>query len=104
MLVNPRKNPLGIHPGQAIEVTLLEEYRVERGLTIDGLARQLGATRNAVRNWLLGSQLPSLPWAFRIDEMTDGEVTPSSWLGTKLGASVYRKIEEVSEMRYGGPR
>lgn len=99
---NPRKNTLGIRPGQPVEVTLLEEYRVERGLTIDALARQIGATRNAVRNWLLGSQLPSLPWAYRIDEATDGAVPPVSWLGTKLGASVYAEIEVVAEQR-GSP-
>lgn len=104
-MMNPRKNPLGIQRGRPVEVTLLEEYRVGRALTIDGLARDIGASRNAVRNWLLGSQLPTIPWAYRIEEVTDGAVPVSSWLGTKLGSSIFREIEAVAKLRQArGPQ
>ena len=33
--------------------------------------------------------MPSLVYAFRIDELTKGAVSPAMWLGTEVGRAAY---------------
>jgi DNA-binding XRE family transcriptional regulator len=65
--------------------TPLQKWLDKMGTSRASFARLLGANVRTVNLWANGQVMPSLTYAYKIDELTRGEVSPGSWLGTDLG-------------------
>lgn len=97
--MHPRRNNLGILRSDYVEQTPLERYRVERGLSIQELARRVGISASTMTCWCRGSVIPSVPSALRVADVTEGEVPVVAWLATKLGREQYLLLEGKAEER-----
>lgn len=93
MKPHQRRNNLGISRRDYVEATPLERWRVSRAMSVQELSRRVGVSSSTVTCWLRGSVVPSLPAAFIIADVTEGEVPPVSWLATKLGREQYLMFE-----------
>jgi hypothetical protein len=67
------------------EETLLNRWMLKHGVTVRALALELGCCTQVVHYWRNGQQLPSLVYAFKLEQRTKGQVPVSSWLGTRVG-------------------
>lgn len=83
------KKPVTVKKNTKYERTLLAKWMDERGLTIGNVAKMVGVDRSSVQAWRVGSGLPSLPAAFRLEEVTQAAIPASSWLATTLGQHAY---------------
>ena len=53
------------------------------------LAKQLGCDYKSVRMWSNGWTMISLVYAFKLEQVTQGAIPASSWLGTELAKAQY---------------
>lgn len=60
----------------------LQDYLAEHRLTQAGFATRVGATQAAISRWVNGSRLPAWPHLVRINQATDGRVTPNDFLAS----------------------
>jgi DNA-binding XRE family transcriptional regulator len=65
--------------------TPLAAWLRKMGSSAASFARLVGCNRRTAQLWVNGQCLPSLIYAYKIDEITRGEVPPASWLGTEIG-------------------
>lgn len=72
-------------------LTLLRQWLDEKGMTLDAFARLVGCNTNTAKYWRAGQTLPDIVYAFRIDEVTQGGVPVSSWMGTEIAEATWRK-------------
>lgn len=70
--------------------TALSTWLRARGITQYQFARTIGADERAVGFWACNKSLPTLVFAFRIEQATQGGVPVSSWLGTTLGRILWK--------------
>jgi transcriptional regulator with XRE-family HTH domain len=98
-MAHARRNNLGIDRADYVEQTPLERWRVERGLSVQELARRVGISPSTMTCWCRGSVVPSVPSALRIQDVTEGEVPVVAWLATKLGREQYLLLEGKAEAR-----
>lgn len=70
----------------------------EHGISPWEFAKTISADRKSVIGWARGTSIPSLIYAFRIEQATNGGVPAASWLGTKLGM---RQWQEFGSIHYG---
>jgi len=85
--------------GQRIEVTLLNQWRIDHGLSYQNLANFLGCNKLTVFGWCWGNRRPGLGAAFWIEERTSGGVPVASWLGMKLIATDYDHHKEYARAK-----
>jgi transcriptional regulator with XRE-family HTH domain len=71
--------------GPAVEETSLSRWLHSTGLSAREVAREVGVDVATVTHWAGGRVLPSLPGAFRLEQVSRGKVQATSWLGTILG-------------------
>jgi len=72
--------------------TPLRQWLDANGLSLRAFAVRLGCSWRTVQNWAAGQAMPSLPYAFRIEEVTAGAVPVASWLGTELGRASWLAV------------
>ena len=72
--------------------TALARWLYRNQMSAFAFAGKLRMNPQTVRQWIHGKVLPSLCAAFKIDELTKGEVPPSSWLGTAVGKWQYEHL------------
>lgn len=70
--------------------TSLSTWLRARGINQYQFARMIGADERAVSFWACNQSLPTLIFAFRIEQVTQGGVPVSSWLGTALGRILWK--------------
>ena len=69
--------------------TPLRQFLDANGLSLRAFAERLGCSWRTVQNWSAGQVVPSLAYAYRIEEVTAGAVPMVSWLGTDIGKATY---------------
>ena len=70
----------------------LAEYLRETGRTHESLANAVGSDVSSVTRWSLGTRIPSVWFAVRISEATDGAVPVTSWDPPRRGAVSTRRV------------
>ncbi len=75
--------------------TPLRAWRGRNNVSIAGFAVLVGCNVRTAENWDTGRCLPSIVYAFKIEEVTGGEVAPSMWLGTENGRAAWAAIGRV---------
>ena len=65
----------------------LSAYLKNRGLTHEKFAAMVGASAFGVRKWARGERTPRPDAMRKIQEVTDGEVTPADFFGTIQGTA-----------------
>lgn len=87
--------------------TALARWLYRNKMSAFAFAAKLRMNPQSVNNWVKGRVLPSLVVAFKIDELTKGEVPASSWLATAVGKWQYENLgsywesEEAWKIKYG---
>jgi transcriptional regulator with XRE-family HTH domain len=99
-LVRPYIKPLDLR-GTIIESTVLDDWRVSKGWSLELLSKKLGITLVSVKRWCRGQTIPSLPLAFWIEYVTKGGVPVVSWMGTRLGKSEFNHYMQESGVKNG---
>lgn len=93
-----QRAPRGAHSGDVKNrpkgETLLAAWMEAQGMSVNRFKKMLGCHERTVRLWRDGRILPSLPYAYFIDEMTQGAVPVASWLGTDIGRAAYQAIRK----------
>lgn len=88
--------PRGIYSGawqkRPISESPLQAYLKKHDVSRAEFSARVGASLMTVVAWCQGRVLPSLVYAYRIDEETGGEVSPAMWLGTELGRAAWKTI------------
>jgi hypothetical protein len=69
--------------------TALADWMYSNGVSCLSFALKLKCSDSQVTDWMKGYNIPSLVYAFRIDEASDGAVPVSSWLATPFGKWEY---------------
>jgi hypothetical protein len=64
--------------------TPLRSYLDETGQSAEVFASEKGLSPWSVRHWSRGDKLPELAKQIRLEEATDGAVTPGDWLAWDL--------------------
>lgn len=72
--------------------TPLRTWLDKHGMSVQRFSRLIGCNYRTAQLWTAGQVIPSLVWAYRIDEVTKGEVAPSMWLGTDLGRHMWAAV------------
>lgn len=72
-----------------ISDTVLDKWLRARGISRFEFAQTLGCDPKMVGFWADNRSLPSLIYAFKISQATQGGVPPESWLGTELGRRMW---------------
>lgn len=57
-----------------------------------GLAKVLQCDVKLVKLWSQGRCIPTLVYAFKVEQATKGGVPVSSWLGTPLGREMWNSV------------
>lgn len=70
--------------------TPLFEYFDRTKKTEYWLAKTMRVAIKSVHNWNYGISLPSLVHAFKLQQITDGEIPASAWLGTDLAKAQWK--------------
>ena len=83
------KNRVGVYK---VEVTPLEVWRHQAGLTRLALSQMLGVHCTTVRRWCFGISLPTLAAAFRIATVTQGAVPFEAWASLELCRSALAEM------------
>lgn len=52
----------------------VNNLRIEQGLTVDELVEKSGVTRYAIRNWMLGTHAPYIPYLLKVLAVFDAEL------------------------------
>lgn len=87
--------------GFIVENTLLDDWRVSKGWSLELLSKKLGITLMTVRRWCRGQTVPSLPLAFWIEFVTKGGVPVVAWMSTQLGKSEFDHYLTESGVKNG---
>jgi hypothetical protein len=66
----PRQGPAPYKPAEGATIPEVEQA-IERGLTINGLARQVGVSRRTLQRWRAGASKPSGRLLKRLSEVSD---------------------------------
>ncbi len=74
------------------EPSALYHYLANRRESIWGFAKRIGAHPVNVKRWAWSLALPSLPWAVKIQQATEGEVMPHNLLESALGKAQWDQI------------
>lgn len=93
------KKPVGVKKNTKFEPTLLSRWMTQQGLGVGQLARLVGVDKSSIQAWKVGSGLPSLVAAFRLEEVTKAAVPASSWLATTVGQHMYFQMKERGDGR-----
>jgi predicted transcriptional regulator len=86
------RKPLTVKKNTKFERTLLHDWMMQEGVSLNALSARLGVHKTSVQAWRVGSGLPSLPAAFRLEQVTKGKVPASSWLVTTVGRTMYEQM------------
>lgn len=104
---NPRENtalPITgkLRPHQRpVERTLLYAWLKAHQVSMKTLRDRVGCAPKMVDYWCNGQCIPSLPYAFQIEKVTDGGVPATSWLGTEMGRIAWNVIQTRVKNRNG---
>ena len=90
------KKPLTIRKNTKHEPTHLHAWMEREGISLGALAARLGVHKTSVQAWRVGSGVPSLVAAFRLEVVSKGKVSASSWLVTTVGRSLYEQMVKNS--------
>jgi hypothetical protein len=74
--------------------TLLHYWLKENSVARTSFARQVGCNACMVNYWADGRCVPSLPYAFMIEKITEGAVSAATWLGTEVGKAIWNDIQK----------
>lgn len=85
------KVPVNKRPAQQ---TVLDLWLKGKGMSRAAFARKVGCNKKMVDYWCDGKCIPTLPYAFRIEQVTRGGVSASVWLGTEVGKQQWKRIED----------
>lgn len=91
------RKPPDVRKNTLYEQTLLSEWMDAQSLSVGELARRVGVDKSSVQAWRVGSGLPSLVAAFRLEQVTAGKVPASSWLATTVGRHMYFQMQERAD-------
>lgn len=89
--------PVEVRKNTKFEPTLLAAWMDEMGLSTGAVARMVGVDKTSVQAWRVGSGLPSLVAAFRLEEVTKQRIPASSWLATTVGKHLYYAMKEKAD-------
>lgn len=78
------------------EATEFSRWIEKKQLTVADLAARIGVAPKTVYYWAAGLRVPDLVSAFRVQEVTEGEVTAMGFLATKVAGRVYRDLVDHS--------
>lgn len=87
--------------GVLIENTILDDWRVSKGWSLEKLSQKLGITLVTVKRWCRGQTVPSLQLAFWIEYATKGGVPVVSWMSTRLAKSEFEHYLRESKGENG---
>jgi hypothetical protein len=72
--------------------TYAHNYLLRYDMSIQSLARDADLDYHSVCRAVKGLGLPSLPAAYRIDEATEGRISPATWFKSDLGKLVLSEL------------
>jgi predicted transcriptional regulator len=91
------KKPAEVKKNTRFEPTLLHEWMENSGVSVGEMARRVGVDKSSIQAWRVGSGLPSLVAAFRLEEVTQVGVPASYWLATTIGRHMYFQMKEKAD-------
>lgn len=71
------------------EETAFSKWISRKSLSVAVVAARIGVTPKTVYYWATGYRVPDLVSAFRVEEVTEGEVSAMSFLATKAAKRVH---------------
>lgn len=91
------KKPPIIRKNTKFESTLLDDWMNEHDHSTYSFAKLVGIDKSCVQAWRVGSGVPSLIAAIRIEEVTRGKVPCTSWVATTAGMEMYSQMKEKAD-------
>lgn len=70
-----------------VEETRFKAWLDAAGHTVFWASQQLKTSPRTVHLWANGQSIPTLPMAFAIDVLSEGQVPPASWLSLRVAQS-----------------
>jgi hypothetical protein len=79
--------------------TRLNQWLKEVGMSRAAFCRKVGACDRIVQLWADGCSMPGLVFAYKIEEVTAGQVPVASWLGTEIGRRQWNALNKKISQR-----
>lgn len=81
------------------EKTMFAQWMESKRYTYKQVARTVGSSQRSVKYWAQGQSIPSLLFAFKIEQVSKGKVPVASWLGTALARAKWAASERGAPAR-----